>query len=64
MKSIVLGILLSSILRNFLQGNLGGTVDQDNATTTILDVVGIATAETSGSKAGTYTIAATNAKLN
>ncbi|WP_430487858.1 flagellin [Priestia flexa] len=42
--------------QKLLKGNLGGTVDQDSATTTVLGVTGVASAETSGATAGTYTI--------
>lgn len=42
--------------QKLLKGNLGGTVDQDAATTTVLAVTGVASAETSGATAGTYAI--------
>ncbi|MBH0156846.1 flagellin [Fictibacillus sp. 5RED26] len=42
--------------QKLLKGNLGGTVDQDAATTTVLAVTGVASAQTSGATAGTYTI--------
>lgn len=44
--------------QKLLKGNLGGTVDQNAATTTVLGVQGVASAETSGATAGTYTITA------
>jgi flagellin len=42
--------------KKLLSGNLGGTVDQDSATTTVLAVTGVATATTTGAAADTYTI--------
>ncbi|MDS0524115.1 flagellin [Clostridium sp. SHJSY1] len=42
--------------KKLLNGNLGGAVDQNAATSTVLSKTGVATAETSGAKAGTYTI--------
>lgn len=42
--------------KKLLSGNIGGAVDQDVATTTVLGVIGVAAAETSGAKADTYTI--------
>ena len=47
--------------KKLLSGNIGGAVDQDVATTTVLGVPGVASAETSGAKEGTYTITATGA---
>ncbi|WP_027955053.1 flagellin [Halobacillus kuroshimensis] len=44
--------------QKLLKGNLGGTVDQDSTTTTVLGVAGVASAETSGATAGTYAITA------
>ncbi|MFB5660994.1 flagellin [Alteribacillus sp. HJP-4] len=46
--------------QKLLNGGLGGTVDQDITSTTVLDVNGIAEVTTSGAKAGTYTISAEN----
>ncbi|ARD49044.1 flagellin [Sporosarcina sp. P33] len=43
-----------------LKGNLGGTVEQDPNTTTVLDVKGVASASTNGAAAGTYTITVEN----
>ncbi|KNH32966.1 MULTISPECIES: flagellin [Exiguobacterium] len=42
--------------QTLLNGGLGGTVDQDAATTTVLAVTGVAGASTNGAVAGTYTI--------
>ncbi|WP_214853144.1 flagellin [Exiguobacterium sp. s166] len=42
--------------QTLLNGGLGGTVDQDAATTTVLDVKGVAGASTNGAVAGTYAI--------
>lgn len=47
--------------QKLLKGNLGGTVEQDATTTTVLGVTGVASAETSGATAGTYTISVVNA---
>ncbi|KZE64242.1 flagellin [Fictibacillus phosphorivorans] len=41
-----------------LKGNLGGSVEQDAATTTVLGVTGVASASTNGAAAGTYAITA------
>ncbi|PZX08263.1 flagellin [Psychrobacillus insolitus] len=42
--------------QTLLNGGLGGTVDQDVLTTTALDVTGVATVQTNGSAADTYSI--------
>ena len=42
--------------QTLLNGGLGGTVDQDATTTTVLAVTGVAGASTNGAAAGTYTI--------
>ncbi|WP_214872463.1 MULTISPECIES: flagellin N-terminal helical domain-containing protein [unclassified Exiguobacterium] len=42
--------------QTLLNGGLGGTVDQDATTTTVLAVTGVASASTNGATAGTYTI--------
>ncbi len=42
--------------QTLLNGGLGGTVDQDVATTTVLGVTGVASASTNGAAAGTYAI--------
>ncbi|MGE6611835.1 flagellin [Peribacillus sp. NPDC076916] len=42
--------------KKLLNGNLGGKVDQDATTSTILSVTGVASASTTGAKADTYTI--------
>jgi len=47
--------------QTLLNGGLGGTVDQDAATTTVLAVTGVASASTNGATAGTYTITSANA---
>ena len=47
--------------RKLLSGNLGGAVNQAIATTTSLAVAGVATIESTGSKAGTYAITSTGA---
>ncbi|MFA9424270.1 MAG: flagellin [Sedimentibacter sp.] len=47
--------------KKLLNGGLGGAVEQNSSTTTVLAVTGVASATTSGATAGTYTIAATNA---
>jgi flagellin len=44
--------------QTLLNGGLGGTVDQDAATTTVLSVTGVASATTNGATAGTYAITA------
>ena len=49
--------------KKLLNGDLGGAVDQDATTTTVLGVAGVASATTSGAKADTYTITATGGKL-
>ncbi|WP_019377548.1 flagellin [Virgibacillus halodenitrificans] len=46
--------------QKLLKGNLGGTVDQNAANTTVLGKTGVASVETSGATAGTYTITVTN----
>lgn len=43
--------------QTLLNGGLGGTVDQDATTTTVLAVTGVATVQTNGAQADTYTIA-------
>lgn len=47
--------------RKLLNGNLGGAVNQAVASTTAFGVAGVATIESSGSKAGTYAITTTAA---
>lgn len=47
--------------QKLLSGNLGGTVAQDAATTTVLAVTGVASASTNGAAAGTYEITSTTA---
>ncbi|WP_316044279.1 flagellin [Saccharococcus sp. Marseille-Q5394] len=42
--------------QTLLNGGLGGTVDQDASTTTVLAVAGVASATTNGAAADTYTI--------
>jgi len=42
--------------KKLLNGSLGGTVDQDATTTTVLAVAGVAEVTTTGAKADTYTI--------
>lgn len=44
--------------QTLLNGGLGGTVDQDASTTTVLAVTGVASASTNGAGAGTYAITA------
>ncbi|MBU8731779.1 flagellin [Cytobacillus oceanisediminis] len=43
--------------QTLLNGGLGGTVEQDSTTTTVLAVTGVASATTNGAAADTYTIA-------
>lgn len=45
--------------QKLLKGNLGGVVDQDKATTTVLAKTGVASVQTSGATAGTYAITVT-----
>lgn len=47
--------------QTLLNGGLGGTVDQDAATTTALSVTGVASVQTNGAAADTYSIAVNNA---
>ncbi|WP_214736886.1 flagellin [Exiguobacterium sp. s162] len=47
--------------QKLLNGGLGGTVDQDAATTTVLAVTGVASASTNGATDGTYTITSATA---
>ncbi|WP_338788290.1 flagellin [Metabacillus sp. FJAT-53654] len=42
--------------QKLLKGNLGGTVEQDATTTTVLAATGVASVETSGATSGTYAI--------
>ncbi|WP_404274770.1 flagellin [Exiguobacterium undae] len=49
--------------QTLLNGGLGGTVDQDVATTTVLGVTGVAGASTNGAVAGTYAITAAAGEL-
>jgi flagellin len=49
--------------KKLLNGNLGGAVDQDAATSTVLAVAGVASATTTGAKADTYTITAAAGEL-
>ncbi|KGI86079.1 flagellin [Exiguobacterium mexicanum] len=49
--------------QTLLNGGLGGTVDQDAATTTVLAVTGVASASTNGAAAGTYAITAAAGEL-
>ncbi|MFY0783686.1 flagellin [Peribacillus simplex] len=44
--------------QTLLNGGLGGTVDQDAGTTTVLAVTGVASATTNGATSGTYAITA------
>ncbi|MED3650575.1 flagellin [Heyndrickxia sporothermodurans] len=47
--------------QTLLNGGLGGTVDQDAATTTALGVTGVSTVQTNGAAADTYTISVDSA---
>ncbi|WP_026832133.1 flagellin [Exiguobacterium undae] len=49
--------------QTLLNGGLGGSVDQDAATTTVLAVTGVAGASTNGAVAGTYAITAAAGEL-
>ncbi|WDH75186.1 flagellin [Exiguobacterium marinum] len=49
--------------QTLLNGGLGGTVDQDATTTTVLAVTGVASAATNGATADTYTITAAAGEL-
>ncbi|MEA3320503.1 MAG: flagellin [Bacillota bacterium] len=49
--------------QTLLNGGLGGSVDQDAATTTVLAVTGVASATTNGAAADTYTISSAAGEL-
>jgi len=49
--------------KSLLKGNLGGSVEQDVSTTTVLGTAGVSSVGSSGAKADTYSITATAGEL-